>query len=207
VYGIDLHHSLDNEFYHNNLVGNTRQVHVYPSGYGNFWDNGYPSGGNYWGDQYHGECADHFSGPSQNIPGGDGIVDVPYVIEAENQDNYPLMDPWGVVPAAVEIYPETLSLHSFGRWITAYIELPEGYDVSDIDISTVTLNDEVAAESHPPKVGDYDKDGVSDLMVKFSRIEVMRSIFRKGENTLTVGGEMIRSPFVGSDTIRVNNPH
>ena len=206
--GIYLYYSSGNEFYHNNFVGNTQQVHIYLSGYANFWDNGYPSGGNYWSDQYHGPCADHYSGPGQNIPGGDGITDAPYVMGAYNQDNYPLMEPWGVVPATVEIYPETLSLHSvFGRWIKAYIELPEGYDVNDIDVSTVMLNDEVAAELHPTKIGDYDNDGISDLMVKFSRIEAMRSIFRKGENTLTVSGEMIRSPFVGSDTIRVNNPH
>lgn len=93
------------------------------------------------------------------------------------------------------------------RWITAYIELPEGYDVSDIYVSTVTLNDEVAAELYPTKVGDYDNDGISDLMVKFSRIDVMKSAFRIGENTLTISGETNRFFFEGSDTIRVNNPH
>jgi parallel beta-helix repeat protein len=206
--GIYLYYSSDNEFYHNNLVDNTQQAYVYPSSYANFWDNGYPYGGNYWSDQYHGPFADHYSGSDQNIPGGDGITDAPYVIDAYNKDNYPLMEPWGVVRATVEFYPETLSLHSlFGRWIKAYIELPEGYDVSDIDISTVMLNDEVPAETHPTKVGDYDNDGISDLMVKFSRIDAMKSIFRAGGNTLTVSGEMIRFPFVGSDTIRVNNPH
>ena len=110
--------------------------------------------------------------------------------------------------ATVEIYPETLCLHSlFGRWITAYIELPEGYDVSDIDISTVRLNDEVPAETHPTSIGDYDDDGISDLMVKFSRIEAMKSIFRTGENTLTISFVVAGRTFKGSDTIRVNNPH
>ncbi|MCK5563315.1 hypothetical protein KAI30_04000 [Candidatus Bathyarchaeota archaeon] len=144
----------------------------------------------------------------QDIPSSDGIVDTPYVIDYDNQDNYPLMEPWSGVPATVEIYPETLSLHSlFGRWIKAYIELPEGYDVSDIEIPTVMLNDEVAAELRPTKIGDYDNDGISDLMVKFSRIDVMRSIFRVGENTLTISGELDGFFFEGSDTIRVNNPH
>ena len=110
--------------------------------------------------------------------------------------------------ATVEIYPETLSLHSlFGRWIKAYIELPEGYDVSDIEISTVTLNNDVPAELHPTKVGDYDNDGIPDLMVKFSRIEAMRSIFRIGENTLRIRGEINELIFEGRVTIRVNNPH
>ena len=144
----------------------------------------------------------------QDIPSSDGIVDTPYVIDYDNQDNYPLMEPWSGVPATVEIYPETLSLHSlFGRWIKAYIELPESYDVHDIDISSVMLNYEVAAELHPTKVGDYDNDGVSDLMVKFSRIDTMKSIFRTGENTLKIRGKLNGFFFECTDTIRVNNPH
>jgi hypothetical protein len=48
------------------------------------WDNGYPSGGNYWSD-YTG--TDNYSGPSQNIPGSDGIGDVNYTIDANNAFN------------------------------------------------------------------------------------------------------------------------
>jgi len=200
----------DNLVYHNNFVSNGIQAYCMEQQQRS-WDDGYPSGGNYWSDQYHGDCADHYSGLNQDIPGSDGIVDTPYFIDADNQDNYPLMEPWSgvpaTVPATVEIYPETLSLHSFGRWIKAYIELPEGYDVSDIEISTVTLNNDVPAELHPTKVGDYDNDGIPDLMVKFSRIEAMRSIFRIGENTLRIRGEINELIFEGRVTIRVNNPH
>ncbi|MFQ6116151.1 MAG: hypothetical protein ACE5NG_18980, partial [bacterium] len=41
--------------------------------------------------------------------------------------------------ASMNIDPNTLNLKSNGEWITAYIELPEGYDVADIDIFTVQL--------------------------------------------------------------------
>ncbi|RLI64672.1 MAG: hypothetical protein DRO67_03850, partial [Candidatus Asgardarchaeum californiense] len=59
----------------------------------NTYDNGYPSGGNYW-DDYTGE--DNFSGPNQNISGPDGIGDTPYLIPGgSNQDRYPLMHPYG----------------------------------------------------------------------------------------------------------------
>jgi len=58
----------------------------------NVWDNGYPSGGNYWSD-HTGE--DLYSGPYQNETGSDGIGDTPYIIDADNKDNYPLMKPYG----------------------------------------------------------------------------------------------------------------
>jgi fibronectin type 3 domain-containing protein/nitrous oxidase accessory protein NosD len=77
--------SADNVFYHNNFVGNIYSVSP-PSGYSNTWDNGYPSGGNYWSD-YTGVDANH-----------DGIGDTPYVIDANNEDNYPLMNEWSPHP-------------------------------------------------------------------------------------------------------------
>ena len=60
------------------------------------WDDGYPSGGNYYLD-YSGE--DRYHGPNQSIPGSDGIGDTPYTIpDANNKDYYPLMGPLGKPP-------------------------------------------------------------------------------------------------------------
>jgi len=53
---------------------------------GNSWDDGYPSGGNWWSD-YVGD--DLYSGPLQDVPGPDGIGDTPYVINAFARDRYP----------------------------------------------------------------------------------------------------------------------
>jgi parallel beta-helix repeat protein len=78
-----------NSIYHNNFIGNTKQVQNYDSM--NTWDDGYPSGGNYWSD-YSG--VDLYSGPYQNETGSDGIGDTPYVIDENNRDNYPLMKPY-----------------------------------------------------------------------------------------------------------------
>ena len=39
-----------------------------------------------------------FSGPYQNETGSDGIGDTPYVINADNIDNYPLVEPWSPEP-------------------------------------------------------------------------------------------------------------
>jgi parallel beta-helix repeat protein len=83
--GIGLYSSSNNTIYRNNL-NNTSQVYSYNST--NVWDDGYPSGGNYWSNY---PDVDLYSGPYQNETGSDGIWDHPYVIDAYNQDNYPLM--------------------------------------------------------------------------------------------------------------------
>jgi len=84
--------SSDNKIYHNNLINNINQA--YPPEDSNVWDDGYPSGGNYWSD-----CTDIdlYSGSYQNETGSDGIGDTSYVIDAANQDRYPLMKSWPLV--------------------------------------------------------------------------------------------------------------
>jgi parallel beta-helix repeat protein len=87
--GIYQRYSNGNTICHNSFIGNTQQV---SSDYSpNIWDNGYPSGGNYWSNYNH---IDLYSGPYQNVIGSDGIGDTPYVINANNTDHYPLMYPW-----------------------------------------------------------------------------------------------------------------
>lgn len=119
------------------------------------------------------------------------------------------------IPATVDIHPDTLNLMSRGKWITAYIELPEGYNVSDIDVSTLLLNGTVPAELYPTEVGDYDNDTVPDLMVKFDRANVIEYILNTTtlepdkfmKITLTVTGKLYDGiPFEGSDIIRVIIP-
>ncbi len=89
-YGIFLSYSSDNKFYHNNLMANPRQSLLYGENI-NSWDNCYPSGGNYWSN-YKG--VDVKSGAWQNQTGSDGVCDIPYVMDSNNVDNYPLMKPW-----------------------------------------------------------------------------------------------------------------
>jgi parallel beta-helix repeat protein len=88
-FAIVLSYSSGNTIYHNSFTNNAGQV---SSNSVNVWDNGYPSGGNYWSD-YRG--GDLYSGPYQNVSGSDGIGDTPYTIDANNIDHYPIMNPWG----------------------------------------------------------------------------------------------------------------
>jgi parallel beta-helix repeat protein len=81
--GLSLNASTDNSIFHNSIVENVAQVSITDSF--NTWDDGYPSGGNYWSD-YNGIDAD-----------SDGIGDTPYFIDENNQDNYPLTKPFGII--------------------------------------------------------------------------------------------------------------
>jgi hypothetical protein len=105
--------------------------------------------------------------------------------------------------ATIDLDPDTLNLRSKGKWVTAYIEFPEGYSVNEIDVSTVKLNNKVPAELKPTSVGDQDKDGVADRMVKFDRAGV-QSILEPGEEVeIKITGAFDGKAFEGIGTIRV----
>lgn len=78
-----------------------------------------------------------------------------------------------------------------------YIELPEGYDVGDIDISSLLSNGVISAEWHPTEIGDYDNDGVKDLIVKFNR-EAVKSILSLGTQTISIRGTVSGIPLQGT---------
>jgi len=94
-YGVVFVSSSNNRFWHNTFLDNSQQVLAQTVENANVWDDDYPSGGNYWSD-YIGD--DLRSGPSQDLPGSDGIGDTPNVIDADNRDRYPLMHPWSSLP-------------------------------------------------------------------------------------------------------------
>jgi len=114
------------------------------------------------------------------------------------------------IEATVDIDPDTLNPGSEGNYVMAYIELPEGFDVADIVLSTVTLqiagvDGIVPAAPSPTEVGDHDADGIADLMVKFDRPTVLGLIdWEGGDVTFVVAGELVDGQaFEGTDTIRV----
>jgi len=84
-----------NKFYHNNFVNNTQQVYIQGSECANFWDDGYPYGGNYWSD-YHGVDSDY-----------DGIGESWYEIDQNNTDHHPLMG----------------MFHSFNTSLVSYVNI------------------------------------------------------------------------------------
>jgi len=75
---------------------------------GNYWDNG--SIGNYWSDYL-------LRYPNAAETGSLGIGDTPYVVGANNIDNYPLMGPF-IVPPSPEPQPEEPLLAIFAAVVS-----------------------------------------------------------------------------------------
>jgi parallel beta-helix repeat protein len=86
--GISISASSNNKIYHNNFVINQHNVWL-PDDSANVWDDGYPSGGNYWSDYKE-------RYPSAEELDGPGIWDTPYIIKWKNQDRYPLVKRWAI---------------------------------------------------------------------------------------------------------------
>ncbi len=87
------------------------------------------------------------------------------------------------ISAEVKIVPRTINLASKGKWITAFLWLPEDYNVIDIDSSSVLLEDEI----EPQWVWFDEEEQVA--MIMFSRGEV-RDILTVGEIGLTITGRL-----------------
>jgi hypothetical protein len=114
-----------------------------------------------------------------------------------------------VIKATIDIDPNVLNVNSKSskNAVTLYVELPDGYDVADINISTIKLNatkGSVQAQVEPAEIGDYDSDGSSDLMVKFDRQALIEIVDIGDQVELIATGQLNDgTPFQGSDTIRV----
>jgi parallel beta-helix repeat protein len=139
--GIYLENSNGNMIYRNNFIENTDQA--FDTEDDNYWDNGYPSGGNYWSD-YDG--IDLNSTPNQNVPPPDGIGDTPYVIDADSQDNFPLMEPytsktfenytilkpgWNLI--SIPLIQTNQNLIKVLEMIDGYYDAVQWYNITDIN--------------------------------------------------------------------------
>jgi hypothetical protein len=120
------------------------------------------------------------------------------------------------IHSTIDIDLNSLHLKSSIEGISCYIELPEGYDVGDIDVSSIRLNNTIPVDQDASTlIGDYDNDTIPDLMVKFNRTKVSEFIeyvqgVLYGNVTLTVSCKVdahgTENLFEGSDTISVLLP-
>jgi len=129
------------------------------------------------------------------------------------------------IAATIDFDPDTLNKkekkNDKDQWVTVYIELPEGYDVWQVDGSTVLLNGTVLAylgkqgwakaESNDENIMDHDDDGILERMVKFDKTAVKEILPVGDEVTVTVtggveydnGNDIALADFQGQDVIRV----
>ena len=166
--GIYLRESSNNKFYHNNFMDNAHQVYFYPPSYANCWDDGYPSGGNYWSN-YTGVDLNH--GPNQNIAGRDGVGDTAHTIDANNTDRYPLMGPFRTFDA--------------GTWngVTYHIDIVSKSNITNLDFNPY---------ASPYPTLSFDVEGANGT-TGFCRITIPKDLMwcdNKDEWTITVGGTL-----------------
>ena len=101
------------------------------------------------------------------------------------------------VSITVNATPKTLNTESNGNWINCTLEVPEGYEIVNISLDSIKLNDQIG-----PEWTAYEDE---KLVVKFSRSEVQDMAGDSEELLLTVSGSLTNNPagFEGSDTINI----
>ncbi len=117
--------------------------------------------------------------------------------------------PVETVQAEFDLKPEVLNMRSRGKYITGFIELPLSYSPKDIDVATVRIcvgGDSIPAYLSPLDIRDHDKDGIPELMVKFSRRAFIRKVHPGIVHVPVVGKLVSGEVFTGEDSIRVINP-
>ncbi len=194
-FGIRLPTSNDH-IYHNNFVNNVRDVYPSP-GQTAHWDDGYPSGGNYW-SKYNG--TDAKNGANQDEAGSDGIGDESHVIDTENRDRYPLMNPWTPAKARVGVkagdwieYDYTVAGAPQGTTLPTWIKVEflstEGTGV------TVRLTTHMSDGTEPSQIMTVDAMAGNGTIGIFSGFIIPAncstgiSVYMSGQGNLIVAGE------------------
>ncbi len=104
--GIFFDHASNNTVYHNNLMINPMGQQAGGSDSINIWADGYPSGGNYWSDY-------QTKSPNAKQIDDSGIGNAPYLIDSQNMDQYPLLEPFNasyLLKYMQEITPPKISV-------------------------------------------------------------------------------------------------
>ncbi|MCD6572855.1 MAG: right-handed parallel beta-helix repeat-containing protein, partial [Thermoplasmata archaeon] len=91
--GIELVYSNSNSIYMNNFINNSNNVNSYGSS-NNTWHSPSPITYTYNGNTYTNYLGNYWDDYSGSDGNGDGIGDTPYYIDENNNDYYPLMQPW-----------------------------------------------------------------------------------------------------------------
>ena len=160
-----------------------------------------------WSQTFGGTGRDDLNSVVETGDGGyvlAGDVGGPTKAEAGDWDFWLIKLAPVVIPATVDVDPDTLNLKSNGEWITAYITLPEEYNVENIVLETVEIEGIQAV---------WAEIQGSVYMVKFDRATVRDTLtgavdYEGGlkfyDLIVTVKGQLVDgTPFEGSDAVTV----
>ena len=173
----DMEDGKDNDIYHNAFYN----IGIFQIDYNNNWDDGYPSGGNYW-DNYRERY------PLAQEIGDSGIWDTPYDISGStNQDQYPLMEPYGTTQFTLILSTDSQTLtegDSFEVMVTA-----NGVPIEEADVRLV---------GYPGQIDETNENGIATFtapdvdQVETIVITATKNGYQDGSTSITVfdsGGE------------------
>jgi hypothetical protein len=92
------------------------------------------------------------------------------------------------VETLAQIEPDNIIVGLESPWITAYIEVPDGFDASQLDPCRVYLAGEVKAVPDSVVAVDYDSDGDDEVRVLFVRQDVEQIFGEPGPTTVRLTG-------------------
>ncbi|RKY11053.1 MAG: hypothetical protein DRP65_05295 [Planctomycetota bacterium] len=103
------------------------------------------------------------------------------------------------IEAIVKVTPKTLNLTSNGNWITCTVALGDNYDIGDVVLDSIKLNDELE-----PVRAQID-EAEQKLLIKFDREETQDMLSNvESPALMTVSGKLADGmDFEGDDTIKL----
>jgi len=160
-----------NLVFHNNFINNTPFQAIGSPRANNYYDNGYPSGGNYWSNH---NGTDSYNGPYQNETGSDGIGDEAFLVFPDSTfgvlDNYPLMAP--------------INIFDVGPWngVNRDVSIISNSTISNFNLSKTqkTISFNVTGET-----------GVGFCRVTIPNVIVQE--FWQGNYTVLINGQKVES--------------
>ncbi|MBN1677202.1 MAG: hypothetical protein JW880_01550 [Candidatus Thermoplasmatota archaeon] len=145
-------------------------------------------------------------GGAISINGEEALSPVAPVDGPDGSDTeVPLLGFQPVVVGTLDFNPDVVNLRSGGRFVTGYLELPDGYSVREVFVPSVKLNSAVYAETcFGVQTFDTDGDGTEELMLKFVKEDAKATLAPGDWVTVYVSGVMNDGvPFAANDVIAV----
>ncbi len=139
--------------------------------------------------------------PSERMP--TSVEDPAAWIQKNKASNQKAIEEAKKSLAVIDIVPPIISVSdNVDAAIVCYIELSNGLNVADVDVSSIRLEGTVPVGTSSTEIGDYDHDNIADLTVRFSRTSVVEIVELGDQVRLLVTGALSNGKrFGGADTV------